>query len=152
MKVVIRISRNRALEIRNRRGEIAQFDFCDATAVKGIGGISSRRDRLIVASARPRKIAVVKIEQPKFFVVAGRRIIKNGPLQFMNPPPPRKRLKRPAQQPGIGNHFGDNVDQRPNPSQKQNDKNPVSIRPPANEVNNRHRLQNKSPSAEKEEK
>src|SRR5580693_888502 len=70
----------------------------------------------------------------------------------MNPPPPRKRLKRPAQQPSVGNHFRDNVNQRPNPSQKQNDKNPVGIRTSANEVHDRHRLQNESPSAEKKEK
>src|ERR1700683_3414688 len=152
LKVVIRISRNRALEIGNRRREIPQFDLSDAAAVEGIDGISSRRDRPIVASACPGKVAVVKIEQAEFFVVARRRIIENGPLQFMNPPPPRKRLKRPPQKPGIGNHFDDDINQCPDPSQKQNDKNPVSIRPAADEVNNRHRLQKKSPSAEKKEK
>lgn len=96
LKVVIRIGGNRALEIRNRRGEIAQLDLSDAAPVERIDRIGSRRDRLIVASACPCKVAVVKIEQAKFFVVASRGVIKNGPLQLVNPPPPRKRLKRPA--------------------------------------------------------
>src|SRR6202035_5225707 len=106
----------------------------DAAAVEGIGGVGSRRDRLVVAGSGTGEVAIVEIEQAKFFVVAGRRIIQDSPLEFANAPPPRESLKGSAEQPGIGNDFGHNVNQSPNPAQEQDDKYPIGIRPAADEM------------------
>ena len=69
-------------------------------------------------------------------------------FEFVNPPAPGKYFERLAHQPGIGNHFGRDVDQRPQPAEENNDPQPIAIRAPANEVDNRHRLENQTPGKE----
>src|ERR1700733_10418508 len=49
-------------------------------------------------------------------------VVANCELQLANPSAPGKSLKRSPQQPRIRDHFRDNINQRPNPTQKQNNK------------------------------
>jgi hypothetical protein len=70
----------------------------------------------------------------------------------VNAPAARESLKGSAEQPGVRNDFGHDVNKRPNPSQEQDDKDPVRVRAAADKVHNRHCLQHKSPSVQEKEK
>src|SRR5580700_4760137 len=152
MEIIVRIGGDYALQIGRSRREISHLNLGDAAPVERIDRVGSRRNSFVITGTRAGKISVVEIEQAKFLIVSRRGIIQDGSLEFVNTSAPWKGLKRSTQQPGIGNYFDRNVDQRADPAQKEDDENPIRIGAAADEMHNGHCLQNESPAAEEEEK
>jgi len=152
VKIVSGIGGDDAFEIRDSSGEVAEFNFCDAPAIERIDGIGAGRDRFVVAGAGAGELAIVKVKKAELFIVARGRIVENSALQFVNAAAAGKGLKRSTQQAGVGNNFGNDVNEGTNPSQKQNDEQPVGVRTAADEMDDRDRLKNNSPPRREEEK
>src|SRR5579863_1543623 len=144
MKVVIRIGSDGALQVGYSRRKVPEFNLSDSPAVKRVDMVGSRRNGLVVTRARPRIVAVVQIKQSQFFVVSRRRIVEDDALQFVDAPPPWKYLEGTAQQPRVRNHFDDDINQSPN-RMNQDHPYPEIVRPPPDEVDNRHHPQQYAP-------
>src|ERR1700686_4424621 len=101
-----------ALQVGDRGREVSEFDFGDAATVERVGVIRPRGDGLVVTGAGAREIAVIEVQQPKLFVVAGRWIVEDGAFQFLDAPTAREELKRTRQQARVGDDFHEDVDER----------------------------------------
>src|SRR2546428_12006862 len=93
MKILHRLSRYPAFEIRQGRGEVAHVDRRNSATMEGIGRVSARRDCLVIALACLRKLAFFQVQSREFFVVTGGRVVKNRRLQFMDAPAPGEYLE-----------------------------------------------------------
>ena len=81
-------------------------------------------------------------------MVADCGILEDDRLELKDSIAARSPFERGTQQLHVGHDLGDDVDQRPEAAAKQDDPEPVGIRPPADEMENRHGLQDESPGVE----
>jgi hypothetical protein len=101
------------------------------------------------AARASNEIAVVHIKAAKFFVVSGRRIVANRSFQFVNALAAREDFEGLAEQSNVGKRLHKKIDDRAQRTEKQDDKNPVGIRPAPDEVDDRQSLQDETPRIEK---
>ena len=92
------------------------------------------------------KFAVVHVKVAEFFIVPRRRIVANRRFQFANALAPRKHFEGLAHQSNVGKRLDGKIDNRAQRTEKQDDKNPIGIRPPPDEVDDRQSLEDESPT------
>jgi len=78
VEVIFGVGGHRALKVGDGGGEVFEFDFGYTAAIERIWRIGSSGDGFVIASAGAGEIAVVKVEESQFLVVAGRGIVENG--------------------------------------------------------------------------
>jgi hypothetical protein len=91
---------------------------------------------------------LLEVEIGQLLLVPDRRVVENGGFEHTNPSPARERLERSTEQPRIGDHFGDDVDQGAETAADEDDPQPEGIGPPTYEVHDRRGLQDESPGIE----
>ena len=98
--------------------------------------------------ARQLKLAFLKIEVAQFFVISRRWIVTNRKLKLSDALAARKSLEGVASESDIGKRFGEEIDECAERTEKQNDEDPIVIRPPPNEMDDRQSLEEEAPRIE----
>ena len=91
------------------------------------------------------EFAVVHVKVTEFFIVSCRRIVVNSGFQFRNALAPRKHFEGLAHQSDVRKRLDEKIDYRPQRTEKQDDENPIVIRPPPDEVDDGQSLQDDAP-------
>jgi hypothetical protein len=124
----------------------------DAAAIDRIGLVRARRDRLVVAGARPREVLLVHVQVRQLFVVADRRILQNDCLELSGALAPSHGVERLPEQAEVRHDLHRDVDERADGTEEDDDPEPDRVRPAADEVDERHRLQDQAPRKQEGEK
>jgi len=89
--------------------------------------------------------AVVPVEVAEFFKIAGRWIVEDGGFKHADALAAGEGLERLAEQIGIRQRLGKQVDERAQRAQKQHNKKPIGIRPTPDEMDNGQYLEDEAP-------
>ena len=92
---------------------------------------------------RSRPSVHVKVAQ--LFVIPRRRIVSNHSLEFANPLTTRKHLEGLAEQSKVRKCLDEDIYQRAERSEKEDDENPIHVRPPPDEVDDCESLEQQAP-------
>jgi hypothetical protein len=143
--IVLGIARGGEFDIGQGRLVIPEVNCGDTPAIVRIVGDATRCDRAIVKLPSVFVVPLVKIQVREFFQVSRRRILRDHGFQVPDAFSPRECLKRISKKPKIRNDFYDDINQRPDRSKNQNYPQPIPIRTPPDEVDDRHRVENQTP-------
>src|SRR5579859_51144 len=146
--IELRIFADDALQIRNRRGKIAQPQRGLRPIVERIYGIAARSDRVRERFACFGELLLILVQFAQLFVVRGGRIVQKLRFDDLNAGFPAKPLKHSAQEAEVRQYFRDDVNSCSKKAAEENNKEPVVLRPAAHKVYDREDLQDESPRIE----
>src|SRR6267143_3609030 len=92
---------------------------------------------------------LIFVEFAQLLVISRRGIIQDLRLQSLNAGPPPESLKHAAKKSQIGDHLRDDINCAAYPTAEKNDVEPVVLRTPPHEVQDRQALHDEAPRIEK---
>src|SRR6267154_2581511 len=110
-----------------------------------MGRIAAGRDRAVERLSRLPILLLFHVKLAKLLVVSRRGIIQNLSFECLNAGPSAESMNRPAKQRYVRQHFRDNVHSGAEEPTQENDIQPVVLRPPPQEVDDRKNLHNEAP-------
>src|SRR5208282_1432228 len=123
LEIVVWLFRDHPLQVGQRGRGITQVNGANTTPVKGVGGIGASGNGFVKRGSRQLELAVVHIKVAEFFIVPSRRIIVNSSFQLCDALAPRKHFEGLAHQSDVGQRLDEKIDNRPERTEKQDDKN-----------------------------
>src|ERR1039458_7167150 len=121
------------------------MDGANSAPVKRVERIGAGSYGFVECGSRQLELAVVHIKVAEFFIVSSRWIVADRSFEFANAPAARKDFEGLSHESNVGKRLNKKIDNRAERAEKQDDKNPVGIRPPPNEVDDRQPLDDGAP-------
>src|SRR5439155_8447962 len=106
-------------------------------------------DGFVVGIAGGLQFLLLEVEIAQLFIVSCRRVVADGCLKLSDALTAGEAFERLTGESDIGQRFGKEVDGCADGSQKQDDVDPIVVRPPANEMDDRQSLEYQAPRVEK---
>src|SRR6195256_3229275 len=113
-----------------------------------MGRIAAGRDRAIKRLSRLPLLLLFHVKFTKFLVVSRRGIIQNLGFECLNAGPSAKSMDHSVKQRYVRQHFRDNVHTGAEKPAQENDVEPVVLRAPPEEVDDRKDLHDEAPRIE----
>ena len=145
LEIVVRLFAHHAFEVGQGRRCVSKKHGANATSVKWVERIGTGGNGFIEGDAGFRQLAVVHVKITEFFIIPRRRIVANRGFEFTDALAARKNFEGLSEQSDVGQRLDNEIDERSRCAKKQDDEDPVVIRPAADKMDNRQPLEQEAP-------
>jgi hypothetical protein len=149
IKVVAWLFGDHSFQVWKRRSCVTHEDCADTATVEGVKGVGAGRYGLFKGGSSLGQMAILHIEVAKFFVVSRRGIVAHQEFELADSPPPREDPEGAAQQLDVRGGFRHEIDESSDRAEEEDHKDPVGLGAAADEVNDRHTLEDEPPGIQK---